>query len=72
MKKKPTDVVVNSRERMLIGIKNYVAADRSDPFAYSRCMTHLRQGLCAPLKDGADGMYNAKLVGGMVSERQRP
>lgn len=30
---------------MLNGARNYALADRSDPFAYSRAMSHLKSGI---------------------------
>jgi hypothetical protein len=42
------------RQRMIEGAKRYAASDRSDPFTFSRAMTHINNGLCAVrhTKDG--------------------
>lgn len=47
--------------RMLEGARNYAAADNSDPFALSRAMTHLRNGI-ASLDNarGEDAFYSAE------------
>jgi hypothetical protein len=37
-------------QRLVEGALNYAAADRSDPFAFNRAMTHIKNGIC---KDGA-------------------
>ena len=42
--------VAKVRERMERGARNYALADRSDPFAYSRAMSHIDLGICT---DGA-------------------
>ena len=41
---------VNERNvaRMSEGAKNYALADKSDPFAYNRAMSHIAFGLCTP------------------------
>lgn len=36
-------------ERMLAGCARYAAADRSDPFAYSRAVSHTKSGIADPL-----------------------
>lgn len=48
---------------MLQGALLYSQAERSDPFAYSRAMSHLHNGVSAPFFDGQgkrhDGHYEA-------------
>jgi hypothetical protein len=44
---------------MVQGAKDYARFDKSDPFALARAMTHIGQGLCAPLQDGRDSHYSA-------------
>ena len=46
-------------ERQIPAAERYAAGDKSDPFCLSRCLLHIRQGLCAPLQDGTDGHYDA-------------
>jgi hypothetical protein len=53
------DAVANNEKRMLDGIVNYAASDKSDPFTFARCMLHHRMGLDKPLKDGSNGGYDA-------------
>ena len=52
-----TDQVM--RQRMIEGAKRYAAADRSDPFAFNRAMTHINNGVAGLLPNGEDGFYNA-------------
>jgi hypothetical protein len=49
-----------NRDRIVRGAVAYAAADKSDPFTFARCMTHINQGLCRPLVDGGNGHYNAE------------
>jgi hypothetical protein len=37
----------------------YAAFDASDPFTYSRIMSHIASGLCDNLHDNADHRYKA-------------
>jgi hypothetical protein len=46
-------------ERMLEGARNYAAADRTDPFAYARALTHIRTGIAGLTHTGEDGFYKA-------------
>lgn len=41
-------------DRILVGIKNYAASDKSDPFTFDRCMSHYRFGLCGTITERAD------------------
>jgi len=36
------------------------AADKNDPFALARAMTHIRVGICTPNQAGEDAIYNAE------------
>jgi hypothetical protein len=51
-------------ERMIDAAKRYADADKSDPFTFARCMTHIRQGLCTICEGesnaGCDGHYDAE------------
>lgn len=53
------ETVRNHYERLKAGAVRYAAADRSDPFALRRALTHIAHGLCGPLQDGKDGCYDA-------------
>jgi hypothetical protein len=46
-------------ERYVEAAKRYAAADRSDPFAFSRAMTHINNGVASALGDGRDAAYDA-------------
>lgn len=47
------------QDRILQGAADYAASDRSYPFAYARCMAHIRAGLCGIDKNGEDSFYKA-------------
>lgn len=49
----------NLRRRMFQGAANYAAADRSDPFAFNRGMTHTLNGIASVAQDGRDAFYQA-------------
>lgn len=38
-------------ERSVEAARRYAGAEKSDPFAFSRAMAHIRQGLCGPCID---------------------
>lgn len=47
-------------QRMEVAALNYAKADRSDPFAYSRTMTHLKNGISSLVNQhGQDAFYSA-------------
>ena len=46
----------------------YAEADRSDPFTYSRIMSHIANGVCDDKDRGEDSRYKAERV---VSESGR-
>lgn len=46
----------------------YAEADRSDPFTYSRIMSHIANGVCDDKDRGEDARYKAERV---VSESGR-
>lgn len=46
-------------DRLRAGALRYAAAEKSDPFALRRALTHIAKGLCHPTKDGKDGGYDA-------------
>ncbi len=53
------------RQKQIEGARLYAKADRSDPFAFSRAMSHINNGLCkAYIKDEnrfqEAVLYNAK------------
>jgi hypothetical protein len=33
-------------DRLIAGARAYAAADKSDPFTLSRCVAHIRAGIC--------------------------
>lgn len=41
-------------------VKRYAEADRSDPFAFNRAMTHMKNGVCSFLKNGGEAFYDAE------------
>jgi len=42
----------------------YAEADRSDPFTYSRIMSHIANGVCDDKDRGEDSRYKAERVVG--------
>lgn len=46
--------------RLVEGARHYAAADKNDPFALARAMTHIRVGICTPNQAGEDASYNAE------------
>ena len=49
-----------SRQRSMIeGAARYAAAEKSDPFAFARAMTHLNQGLGGYDQNGAEAAFDA-------------
>lgn len=46
-------------DRYVEAAKRYAAADRGDPFAFSRAMTHINNGIASVLGDGRDATYDA-------------
>ena len=44
------------REKQIAGAKLYAASDRSDPFAFSRAMSHINNGCCRD-EDGLEQVY---------------
>lgn len=49
------------RDKAITSARNYAAADRTDPFTFARCMTHINNGIVGhrPDKDGHMAMYSA-------------
>jgi hypothetical protein len=50
----------NYHQRRLDGAIRYAAADKSDPFALARALTHLSNGICSRAEDGTPGHYDAE------------
>ena len=51
----------NMHQRMLEGAANYAAADKSDPFAYSRAICHMKCGVSSPSAEkGQTAFYDAE------------
>jgi hypothetical protein len=48
-------------QRMQAGAKNYALADKSDPFAYNRAMSHIAFGLCTPCEPSDMIWYDTPL-----------
>lgn len=46
-------------QRMRDGAKLYAKADRSDPFAYARAITHILSDICGYNEKGEEAFYNA-------------
>lgn len=46
--------------RMIDGARNYAAAEKSDPFALDRAMTHIRTGIAGITPNGEDAFYKAE------------
>ncbi len=38
-------------QRAIAGARRYAAADRSDPFAFARALTHIRVGIVQPFRE---------------------
>jgi hypothetical protein len=53
----------------LAGCQRYAEANRSDPFAYNRAMSHLRNGICGFNNNGEEAFYDATRD---VEERTAP
>jgi hypothetical protein len=47
-------------QQLIDGAYAYAAADKSDPFALRRALTHIRVGLCRIRDDGKPAGYNAE------------
>lgn len=52
-------------------IKRYAAADRSDPFAYNRAMTHAENGLTRPFFDADHVKHEANYTATEFMEQRR-
>lgn len=50
----------NRFQELVDGNKRWAMANKSDPFAYSRAMSHLKNGIASYRPDGEDAFYNAK------------
>lgn len=48
------------QDRMIEGARKYAKADRSDPFAFNRAMTHIANGICGFNQNGQDAFYDAE------------
>lgn len=53
-------VNANRQARMIEGARNYAAADKNDPFALARALTHVRLGLCDRDAKNDDASYQAE------------
>ena len=49
-----------NRNRAIAGAKRFAAADRSDPFAFNRAITHINNGIVSAHGDGGDSIYDAE------------
>lgn len=47
------------KQRWMDGAERYARADRSDPFALARAMTHIRNGIVGLRSDGYEACYSA-------------
>jgi hypothetical protein len=66
---RPEEPVSVRSERYLEGAKRYADANRSDPFALARCLTHIRTGIVGNFyseetKEAVDALYDARSDGG--------
>jgi hypothetical protein len=54
------------RQRLIEAAKRYAAFDKSDPFTFARCMTHINRDMCTPVvigpEKGQDGHYDAQVL----------
>ena len=55
-----TTINTARQARLVEGARHYAAADKNDPFALARAMTHIRVGICTPSQAGEDASYNAE------------
>ena len=53
-------VNANRFARQVEGARHYAAADKNDPFAFARCMAHIRAGLCDRDAKNDDASYGAE------------
>lgn len=56
------DVVADRAARQRAGALRYAAAEKSDPFAFLRALSHMASGICNPTDEGKDGHYDADEV----------
>lgn len=55
----------NSDRRLVDGAYMWARANRSDPFALSVALSHIKNGIATAFnKDGTDGFYTAEAVKG--------
>jgi hypothetical protein len=52
-------------QRKIDGAQRYAAAEKSDPFAFSRAMTHIRNDICRTRPDGEAADYDAEMASEM-------
>lgn len=48
------------QSRIIEGARAYAAADRSDPFAFNRAITHMNNGISSVGSRGEDAFYKAE------------
>lgn len=49
---KAVSAIQSVRRRMVDGARRYAAADKSDPFSFSRAMTHIKNGVSSVSRPG--------------------
>ena len=58
---KPRGPKMNLQQKRIIdGARAYAAADRSDPFAFNRAMSHMKNGISSVGARGEDAFYKAE------------
>ena len=59
-------VLKRNFDRQVEGAKVYASFDKSDPFTFARCMTHIKQGICGAVvigpEKGGNGHYEATVL----------
>lgn len=56
------DAVTERNARLRAGALRFAAAEKSDPFALRRALSHIASGICGPTDEGKDGHYDADEV----------
>lgn len=68
------ETIAAQRAGYTVAAARYAQANRSDPFALARALTHIQMGLCDPdfdhMGNAREGFYNALLSVDPVSGRR--
>jgi hypothetical protein len=52
-------MMTNAETKRREAALNYIASEKSDPFAYGRVMLHMRNGVAGFITGGQDAFYSA-------------